>query len=66
MAAAAILKNRKRISPVVIAILTKFGTLTQFVFLDRSYRLKCKILKIQDGGCRHLKIIQNRDISTTV
>jgi len=43
-----------------------FGTLMQFHLLDRSDREKFEILKIQDGGSRHLEKSKNRDILAAV
>ena len=56
MAAAAMLKNRKKchISTVVRLTLTKFGITTQFN-LDSSDRQKFKILKINYRGGRHFE-----------
>jgi len=44
----------------------KFGTLVQFDPLDGSDLLKCKILKIQDGGGRHIEKSRNSHISAAV
>ena len=64
---AAILEKSKYcyISAKVQAILTKFGLKTQF---DRwPFRpLKFEILKIQDGGGRHLENSKNSHISFAV
>jgi len=43
------------ISAAVRAFSTRFGMVTQFHPLDRSEGYKFQILKIQDGGSRHLK-----------
>ena len=54
------------ISAAVRAISTKFGVVTQFDPLYRSERKKFQILKIQDGGCRHLEKSKNHHISAAV
>jgi len=60
------LKNRKiAISAAVLAISTKFGTVTQFDPLDRSDCYKFEIFNIQDGGGRRPEKFKNHDISAT-
>ena len=65
MAAAAILKNR-HISAAVQPYFKKFGTLVQFDPLTVPAVKKFKILKIQDGGGRHLEKSENSHISAAV
>ena len=45
-------------------ILTKFGTLMRLAPADTNSKQKFTILKIQDGGSRHLEKSKNRNIST--
>ena len=65
---AAILEKLKHcyISAAVRAILTKYGTIMQFDPFNRSDRYKFEILKIQDGGGRHLEKSKNSRISAAV
>jgi len=54
------------ISATVHAINTKFGTLMHIGPANRSGSQNFQLLKIQDGGRRHLKKMKNGHDSATV
>jgi len=55
-----------RISAAVQAIITKFGTLMHIGPANRFRIQNFQLLKIQDGGRRHLKKLKNGHDSASV